>query len=110
MTQYATALTPAQGSTFPPVYSSDLERTIGILQQLQVLCVAQGDVSLSDVMQVLHGMQREFGRGSSLEDVIQALVGRHLRQQLASRRLPTREASATHASLSEAFQPTEVLA
>src|SRR5712691_6153863 len=42
MNQYATALAPAQGSTLLPVYSSDLERTIGVLQEIQVLCAAQG--------------------------------------------------------------------
>lgn len=110
MTQYATALAPAQGSTLLPVYLSDLERTIGVLQQLQVLCSAQGDVSLGDVIQVLHTMQQEFGRGFSLENVIQALVGRQLHQQLAARRFSTREAAATHAPIREPLQLAEVLA
>ena len=110
MTQYATTLAPAQGSTLLPVYSSDLERTIGVLQQIQVLCSAQGDVSLGDVIQVLHTMQQEFGRGSSLENVIQALVGRQLHQQLAARRFSTREAAATHAPIRESLQLAEVLA
>ncbi len=109
MNQYATALAPAQGSTLLPVYSSDLERTIGVLQEIQVLCAAQGNVSLSDVVQVLHAMQQEFGRGSSLENVIQALVGRQLHQQLAMRRVPTREAVAAHTPIREALQQ-EVLA
>jgi hypothetical protein len=109
MTQYATALAPAQRSTLLPVYSSDLERTIGVLQQLQVLCLAQGDVLLGDVLQVLHTMQQEFGKGSSLENVIQALVGRQLHQQLALRRVPTREATAAHTPIREALQQ-EVLA
>ena len=110
MIQYATAPAPAQGSTLLPVYLSDLECTIGVLQQIQVLCSAQGNVSLSDVVQVLYAMQQEFGRGSSLEDVIQALVGRQLHQQLAARRFSTREAAATQAPIREPLQLAGVLA
>jgi hypothetical protein len=64
-----------------PVYQSDLARTIGVLQHLQVLCAAQGDTSLADVSQVVRDMQHAFGEDSQLESVIQALVGQH---QLAS--------------------------
>lgn len=78
---------PTTNSPFAPVYQSDLARTIGVLQQLQVLCVTQGDVSLADVIQVLHDMQQEFGEDSRLEEVIQSLIGQHLRQQLTARRL-----------------------
>lgn len=70
-----------------PVYHSNLTRTIGVLQQLQVLCTAQGDdPSLADVIGVVRAMQCEFGEDSQLEHVIQALVGQHLSQQLATRR------------------------
>src|SRR6266567_6728935 len=59
----------------PPVYLTDLTRTIGVLQQLQVLCAStQVDVSLDDVIQVIRQMQCEFGERSQLEQVIQSLV------------------------------------
>ena len=75
-------------SRFAPVYHSNLTRTIGVLQQLQVLCAAQGDdASLADVIGVVRDMQREFGEDSQLENVIQTLVGQHLSQQLITRRL-----------------------
>ena len=87
MTQYATALTPAQGSTFPPVYSSDLERTIGVLQQLQALMAAWNDPTLADVTRLVLAIQQDFGPGESLEHVIQSLVGRNLKRQILARRL-----------------------
>lgn len=87
MTQYASAsLAQYQEFTLPPVYQCDVERTIGILQQLQRLCLSQADVSLSDVIEVLQCMEREFGTSSSLEQVIQALTGKRLREQQARRR------------------------
>lgn len=87
MTQQLTSYPPVTSSPFAPVYRSDLTRTIGILQQLQVLCVAQGDASLADVIQVVRDIQRDFGEDSRLESVIQALVGQHLALQIATRRL-----------------------
>lgn len=69
-----------------PTYQSDLTRTIGVLQQLQVLCAAQHDASLADVLQTVRDMQRMFGEDSQLEEVIQRLVGQHLSQQLVARR------------------------
>lgn len=83
MTQYAS---PFHEFTLQPVYQADTERTIGILQHLQQLCLPQGDVSLSDVIEVLHGMEHEFGTASSLEQVIQALIGKRLHEQQAGRR------------------------
>jgi hypothetical protein len=90
MTQqlHFTPFQTATSSTLPPVYRNDLTRTIGVLQQLQVLCATrQGDVSLADVIQVVRDLQREFGDQSQLEHVIQSLVGRHLCQQLTVRHL-----------------------
>jgi len=79
----------------PPVYLDDLTRTIGGLQQLQVLCTTvQGDVSLEDVIQVVRQMQHEFGERSQLEQVIQSLVERNLYQQFTMRRL-AKEGTAT---------------
>ncbi len=74
-------------SQFAPVYQSDLARTIGVLQLLQVLCAAQGDVSLADVIGAVRDMQHAYGEDSQLEDVIQSLVVQQLNQQHATRRL-----------------------
>jgi hypothetical protein len=81
----AQLLTSPTSSQLAPVYQSDLTRTIGVLQQLQVLC-AQHDALLTDVIGVVRDMQHTFGENSSLEDVIQSLVGQHLSQQFIARR------------------------
>ena len=77
---------PATSGSFAPVYQSDLTRTIGVLQQLQMLVATPGEASLADVIQVVREMQHQYGEDSQLERVIQALVGRHLGQQIAARR------------------------
>lgn len=78
---------PGISSPFAPVYSSDLTRTIGVLQELQRLVVAPGTAaSLADVIQIVRDMQHQYGEDSQLEHVIQILVGRHLGQQIAARR------------------------
>jgi hypothetical protein len=83
----AQLLASPTSSQSAPVYQSDLARTIGVLQQLQVLCAAQGnDTSLADVIGVVRDMQHEYGEFSQLENVIQALVGQHLSQQFIARR------------------------
>ena len=72
---------------YAPVYRSDLSRTIGVLQQLQVLCAAQSNnPSLADLIRAVSDIQHEFGENAELEHVIQVLVGRHLAPQLAARR------------------------
>jgi hypothetical protein len=87
MTQLLTSFPPTTRSfAFAPTYQCDLARTIGVLQQLQTLCAAQSDASLADVIRVVSDMQRDFGEDSQLENVIQALVGQHLGQQLVTRR------------------------
>ncbi len=78
---------PPEHFSLSPTYLSDLERTIGVLQQLQVLYSAQGDVSLATVVLSMQQLQREFGPQESLEQVIQSLVAKQLDQQLAVRRL-----------------------
>jgi len=77
---------PGISRPFAPVYSSDLTRTIGVLQELQRLVVAPGTASLADVIQIVRDMQHQYGEDSRLEHVIQILVGRHLGQQIAARR------------------------
>jgi hypothetical protein len=86
-------------SPFTPA-QPDLARTISALQQLQIVCAAQGDVSLADVIQTVRDMQREFGEDSRLEHVIQSLVGQHLSQQLLTRQLG-RQQHHTEADASE---------
>jgi hypothetical protein len=80
-----------------PEYLTDLDRTLGVLQQIQVLLAGSGDVSLADaclvrsvsladVARLVLSMQQEFGPDASLESVIQALVVQHLERQFARRR------------------------
>jgi hypothetical protein len=71
-------------------YQGDLRRTVAILQQLQVLIgyeAAEGDPSLADLLHLLQGAQRDFGRTATLEGVIQTLVAQDLEQQLMARKL-----------------------
>lgn len=70
----------------PPVYTDDLSRMIGVLQQLQYLMSTWTDPTLADVAILLQGIQQDFGPGESLENIIQALVGRHLSSQMARRK------------------------
>lgn len=70
---------------FPPVYTDDLARLIGVLQQLQALMVAWNDPTLADLTRLVLAIQHDFGPGESLEQVIQALVGQHLATQMAHR-------------------------
>lgn len=70
--------------SIPPLYADQLTRTIGVLQQLQVL-VADDAATLGDVSHIFLAIQQEFGAHTSLEQVIQALVGRHLAQQIERR-------------------------
>lgn len=94
MVVVAQLITSPTSSQLAPAYSSDLARTIGILQQLQVLCAAQvNDPSLADVIRAVTDMQREFGEHAQLENVIQSLVGQHLSQQLAARHRQHTEAT-----------------
>lgn len=79
-------LTQSASSSFAPAYRSNLTRTIGVLQQLQMLVAAPGEASLADVIQVVRDMQYQYGEDCQLEQVIQLLVGTHLGQQVAARR------------------------
>lgn len=79
-------LTQSAISPFAPVYQSELTRTIGVLQHLQMLVAAPGEASLADVIHVVRDMQYQYGENCQLEQVIQLLVGQHLGQQIAARR------------------------
>ena len=70
-------------------YNGDVLRTIGVLQQLQVLIgreAAECDPSLADLVGLIRVAQRDFGHRASLEGTIQALVVLDMEQQLASRK------------------------
>jgi len=68
-----------------PTYADDLSRTIGALQQLQVLMSFSQNPTLADVAHLVLSMQQDFGSSEPLENVIQALVGQHLTSQEARR-------------------------
>ncbi len=74
-----------QPYTTIPTYADDLSRTIGALQQLQVLMASWQNPTLADVARLVLRMQQEFGSSEPLEHVIQSLVGQHLTSQMARR-------------------------
>lgn len=76
---------PAPFTTIPPAYTDDLKRTIGALQQLQVLMASWQNPTLADVARLVLSMQQDFGSSEPLENVIQALVGQQLTSQMARR-------------------------
>ena len=79
----------------PPVYHGDTQRTLGVLQQLQVLLAHAPDaVTLDDVARQIEMLQIEFGPTAVLEDVIQHLVARQLAFQCAQRKAPQPEVAA----------------
>jgi hypothetical protein len=65
-----------------------LAQHIKILQQIQCLfnCAGLSEATLVDLASLIVGLQREYGVTTSLEDVIQALVGQHLLLQYQLRR------------------------
>ena len=73
----------------PLSYKGDVLRTIGVLQQLQLLIgreAAERDPSLADLVGLMRRAQGEFGRRASLEGTIQALVVLDMERQLARRK------------------------
>ena len=74
-----------QPYTTIPAYADDLSRTIGALQQLQVLMASWQNPTLADVARLVLSMQQDFGSSELLENVIQTLVGQHLTSQVARR-------------------------
>jgi hypothetical protein len=77
----------------PPAYTFELARTLGVLQQLQVLLGGYATATLEDISSAIAGIQAEFGAQADLEGVIQQLVTRHLAEQYA-RRKAAREVAA----------------
>lgn len=71
-------------------YQTETRRTIGVLQQWQVLlsprCPTATEVTLADVQAVTASLQEAFGVFTSLESIIQQLVSQDLREQIAQRR------------------------
>ena len=75
----------------PLSYDGDVRRTVGALQQLQVLIGrenAERNPNLADLLRLIRTVQRTFGRRASLESVIQALVAQDIERQLAVRKRP----------------------
>lgn len=70
-------------------YKGNVRRTVGVLQQLQVMIgreCADRNPSLADLVDLVRSAQRDFGRSASLEGVIQALVAQDVARQRANRR------------------------
>ena len=67
-----------------PRYEDDLCRSIGVLQQLQML--VSNNATLDDVAQVVQSFQQKFGVQEQLESVIQCLVSQSLGEQMAHRK------------------------
>lgn len=72
-----------QNYALPPRYETVLCRGIGVLQHIQTLLST--DATLNDVARLVQGLQQEFGAQEQLEDVIQTLVSRSLKEQLSQR-------------------------
>lgn len=80
----------------PPMYQTDTQRAIGVLQHWQALLAPPGStlaatITLADVQRIMLALHQAFGPGATLETIIQHLVGHDLREQLAQRRQAQRE-------------------
>ncbi len=75
-----------------PLYETDPQCVIGVLQQWQVLLAPLRDaptvttITLADAQTVIRTLQQTFGPAATLETIIQSLVARDLRDQLEQRR------------------------
>lgn len=73
--------------TCAPCYPDHASQMIGVLQQIQTLYSSNPTgVRLSDIHAFCLDLQQAHGEHTTLETVIQQLVGQQLRQQLHSRR------------------------
>lgn len=79
---------------FPlPLYQTNPQRLIGVLQQWQMLLAPLHDapiattITLADVQSVMLALQQTFGSATTLETIIQSLVACDLRDQLEHRRI-----------------------
>lgn len=66
-----------------PAYWDNLSRSAGVLQNLQTLL--KNNATLADVAQMIQHFQRDFGPQAPLEQVIQSLVSRSLKEQIQNR-------------------------
>lgn len=84
----STLITKRQRESTTASYSDMLARHIGVLQHLQYLlsCEELPEATLADIISLITGFQQEYGSAASLEDVIQALICRHLLLQYQMRR------------------------
>lgn len=76
-----------------PLYQTDPQCVIGVLQQWQVLLAPLRDaptattITIADVQAVILTLQQTFGPAATLETIIQSLVARDLREQLEQRHI-----------------------
>ena len=78
----------------PPAYLDQVSRQTGALQQLQVIMDDQQSlVTLNDVAALVRTLQDQYGIETSLEKVIQALVGQQLQTQVQAKRQARQEAA-----------------
>ena len=74
-----------------PLYQTNAQRLIGVLQQWQTLLAPCHDattvmaITLADVQAAILALQQTFGPVTTLETIIQVLVARDLRDQLEQR-------------------------
>lgn len=74
-----------------PLYQTNAQRMIGVLQQWQTLLAPCRDattvmaITLADVQAAILALQQTFGPVTTLETIIQVLVARDLRDQLEQR-------------------------
>lgn len=85
-----------QSYSLAPRYETILCRRIGVLQQVQTLL--SNEATLNDVAQLIRSLQQEFGVQEHLEQVIQFLVSRSLKEQLSRREQKKQRISLAHLS------------
>jgi hypothetical protein len=74
-----------------PLYQTNAQRLIGVLQQWQTLLAPRRDattvmtITLADVQAAILALQQTFGSAATLETIIQSLVARDLRDQFEQR-------------------------
>jgi hypothetical protein len=74
---------------YPCTSQTETRRLIGVLQQWQVLLASASTpaclITLADVQEVILALQQTFGPSTTLETMIQHLVGQDLREQIERR-------------------------
>ena len=82
---------------YPCNYQTDIRRMIGVLQQWQVLLAScstpASRITLADVQAATLALQQTFEPTTTLETMIQHLVGQDLREQVEQRQARNQLAS-----------------